>query len=151
ASLVDNPCMYGATFELIRAAGAAPELCKFKGSAEKMIREEDGKYVVYDHTGTKKLGTHDTKAKAEAQLATIETHKIAPREDVKPGEGVDEYGHVEFADPKNKKYPIDSAEHIRAAWSYIHHPKNADMYSAEDRKTIEDNIVRAWKKHIDPA
>jgi len=31
-SLVDNPCMYGATFQLVRAAGAEPELAKFAGA-----------------------------------------------------------------------------------------------------------------------
>ena len=50
---------------------------------------------------------------------------IDRREDVSPKEGVHEYGNVEFADPTNKKYPIDSAEHVRAAWSYINHKDNA--------------------------
>ena len=51
--------------------------------------------------------------------------KIERREDVKPKEGERKYGDVEFADPPNKKYPIDSPEHIRAAWSYINHKDNA--------------------------
>ena len=41
--------------------------------------------------------------------------KIERREDVNPKEGVREYGDVEFADSTNKKYPIDSPEHIRSA------------------------------------
>ena len=44
---------------------------------------------------------------------------IERRDDLNPQEGVREYGDVEFADPTNKKYPIDSPEHVRAAWSYI--------------------------------
>jgi HK97 family phage prohead protease len=38
------------------------------------------------------------------------------------------YGDVKYADPRNGKYPIDTEEHIRAAWSYINMPKNASAY-----------------------
>lgn len=38
------------------------------------------------------------------------------------------YGDVKYADPKNGKYPVDTAEHARAAWSYINMPKNAAQY-----------------------
>ncbi|WP_207000730.1 DUF6582 domain-containing protein [Trinickia mobilis] len=60
-----------------------------------------------------------------------------------------EYGDVAYADEKNKKYPIDTTEHIRAAWNYIHQEKNADEYSASELKTIKDRIIAAWKKEID--
>ena len=53
------------------------------------------------------------------------TTRIERREDVSPQEGLREYGDVQFADPTNKKYPIDTAEHVRAAWSYINHKDNA--------------------------
>ena len=46
---------------------------------------------------------------------------IEKREDINPEEGERKYGDVQFADPTNKKYPIDTEEHVRAAWSYIHH------------------------------
>ena len=39
------------------------------------------------------------------------------RDDVYKNRGLYEYGDVEFADNVNKKYPIDTPEHIRAAWS----------------------------------
>jgi HK97 family phage prohead protease len=38
------------------------------------------------------------------------------------------YGDVKYADPKNGKYPVDTEEHARAAWSYINMPKNASQY-----------------------
>lgn len=38
------------------------------------------------------------------------------------------YGNVAYADPKNGKYPIDTAAHAKAAWSYINMPKNAAKY-----------------------
>lgn len=38
------------------------------------------------------------------------------------------YGDVEYADPKNGKYPIDTKKHVIAAWDYIHVQENADEY-----------------------
>ena len=38
------------------------------------------------------------------------------------------YGNVTYADPKNGKYPIDTAAHAKAAWAYINMPKNAAKY-----------------------
>ncbi len=122
-SLVDNPCMYGATFEFVRSAGAAPELRKFKG------------------------GASATETPAVEPAPVVE--KVAAREDVSPKEGKSEYGDVTFADPTNKKYPIDTAAHIRAAWNYINKQKNADKYSPKDRATIKRKIINAWKSKID--
>lgn len=75
---------------------------------------------------------------------------IEKRKDVYPNHGLHEYGDVQFADPVNDKYPIDTEEHIRAAWSYIHMPRNYDKYSEKDLKTIEDRIIKAWKEKINP-
>ena len=72
--------------------------------------------------------------------------RIDRREDVSPKEGRHKYGDVEFADPVNKKYPIDTAEHVRAAWSYINHHDNAAKYERDEVKTIKDRIKRAAKK-----
>ncbi|HWV23903.1 MAG TPA: DUF6582 domain-containing protein [Thermomicrobiales bacterium] len=72
---------------------------------------------------------------------------IERRDDVNPERGEHEYGDVTFADPVNKKYPIDTDDHIRAAWSYINHPKNAAEYDKDDVKTIKNRIVKAAKKH----
>jgi HK97 family phage prohead protease len=79
----------------------------------------------------------------------VDEIKIAKRADTNPKAGTDKYGDVEFADPKNKKYPIDTEAHIRAAWNYIHKAGNADKYSAEDVARIKARIVAAWKKKID--
>ena len=72
------------------------------------------------------------------------------RKDVKPEYGLKKYGDVEFADDVNKKYPLDTEEHIRAAWSYFHMPRDFDKYSEKDRVTIRNKIIKAWKKHISP-
>ena len=73
--------------------------------------------------------------------------KIDQREDVNPKEGLHQYGDVTFADPTNKKYPIDTPEHIRAAWSYINHKDNAAKYDPDEVETIKERIRRAAKKH----
>jgi hypothetical protein len=73
--------------------------------------------------------------------------KIERRDDVKPQEGKREYGDVEFADPVNNKYPIDTDEHIRAAWSYINHKDNAAKYDKDEVETIKRRIKKAAKEH----
>lgn len=64
------------------------------------------------------------------------------------------YGDVHYADPgykadKKKRYPIDTAEHIRAAWSYINQEKNHAGYNSGEVSKIKSRIVSAWKKKID--
>ena len=72
--------------------------------------------------------------------------KVDRRKDVSPKEGEHKYGDVQFADTTNKKYPIDSAEHVRAAWSYINHKDNAAKYDADEVKTIKNRIKKAAAK-----
>src|SRR5258707_15000147 len=72
---------------------------------------------------------------------------IAKREDVSPKEGEGKYGKgVPFAVEKNKKYPLDTEAHARAALSYWGMPKNRAKYSAEDQKTIGGKIRAAAKQ-----
>ncbi|RYC66417.1 MULTISPECIES: DUF6582 domain-containing protein [Spirosoma] len=68
---------------------------------------------------------------------------IDRRNDVRPSEGEHKYGDVPFADPVNKKYPIDTPDHVRAAWSYINHKDNAARYDADDLQIIKDRIKQA--------
>jgi len=77
---------------------------------------------------------------------TTKSKKIDRRDDVSPKEGLREYGDVEFADPTNHKYPIDSPEHVRAAWSYINHKDNAAKYDKDEVRLIKERIKRAAKR-----
>lgn len=45
-----------------------------------MIKKRGNKYYVYDKTGKKKLGTHDSESQAKKQLAAIEINKKAKYE-----------------------------------------------------------------------
>ncbi len=72
---------------------------------------------------------------------------IHQREDTKAEAGIDKYGEVEFADPVNNKYPIDTPQHVRAAHRYINQEDNAAKYTAAEVKLIKERIAKAAKKH----
>ena len=61
------------------------------------------------------------------------------------------YGDVTYADPGyqkdgKKRYPLDTEEHVRAAWSYINQEDNGDAYSAEQLASIKAKIKAAMVK-----
>lgn len=60
------------------------------------------------------------------------------------------YGDVDYADPgyrdNRKRYPIDTAAHVRAAWAYINVPKNAAFYAPEQLEAIKEKIKAAAEK-----
>jgi len=72
--------------------------------------------------------------------------KIAKRKDVSSKEGEKKYGDVTYADETNKKYPLDTKKHVKAAWSYINMPKNAGKYSSSDLTAMKKRIKAAAKK-----
>ena len=73
--------------------------------------------------------------------------KIDKRDDTKPKYGEHKYGDVKFADTTNNKYPIDTPEHVRAAWSYINHKDNAAKYDKDEAQLIKNRIKKAAKRH----
>lgn len=80
--------------------------------------------------------------------------KVLGKADDDNGDGKQPYGDVEYADPGyqsdgKKRYPIDTEDHIRAAWNYINKPKNQEPYTDEQVKRIKARIVAAWKDKID--
>lgn len=60
------------------------------------------------------------------------------------------YGDVKYADPgyrdNKKRYPIDTPDHIRAAWAYINQADNASFYDAKQLATIKGRIKAAAEK-----
>ncbi|HOP80708.1 MAG TPA: hypothetical protein PLZ21_09115 [Armatimonadota bacterium] len=72
--------------------------------------------------------------------------QIRRRKDVDPNDGIRKYGDVEFADPVNNKYPIDTVDHIRGAWARIHMSRNAMFYSQAELDLIKERIIKAAKK-----
>ena len=69
-------------------------------------------------------------------------------------EGETPHDAVEFADPGyqadgKRRYPIDTEQHIRAAWNFINRAGNAQRYSATQVDEIKAKIIAAWKEKID--
>lgn len=91
-----------------------------------------------------KLAKADQQPYIDEALAALT--KVAERDDTSPKEGERKYGSVTFADEKNKKYPLDTEAHVRAALSYWGMAKNRAKYSAEDQKTIGGKIHAAAAK-----
>lgn len=65
-------------------------------------------------------------------------------------------GTYAFADPgfqadRKMRFPVDSPEHVLAAYRYINDPDNAAKYDSGQLVTIKSNISSAMRKHsIDP-
>jgi hypothetical protein len=64
------------------------------------------------------------------------------------------YGDVAYADPGyqadgEKRYPVDTEGHIRAAWNFINRPSNARRYTASQLDKIKSRIIAAWREKID--
>jgi hypothetical protein len=62
------------------------------------------------------------------------------------------YGDVAYADPGyqedgKKRYPLDSEEHCRAAWSYINQAQNAAKYNHNQLAMVKGKIRSALKKY----
>lgn len=105
---------------------------------------ELGKYI-HDAKGYCNLAHHAALGIWPAQHAAMEKHagRAAMADDAKKP-----YGDVTYADPKNGKYPVDTEEHARAAWSYINMPKNASQYpmNGVTLSEVKDRIRAACKK-----
>lgn len=61
------------------------------------------------------------------------------------------FGKVEYADPGYQadgkaRYPIDTEDHVRAAWSYISQEKNAKKYPPDKLKKVKARIKAAMRK-----
>lgn len=95
-------------------------------------------------------GGTDTTESAGARTPITESYAVdtpteATKDPKKP------YGDVKYADPGyqkdgKKRYPIDTKDHVKAAWSYINQAKNAAQYTAAQVKSIKGRIKSAAKK-----
>ncbi len=52
----------------------------------------------------------------------------------------------QYADPANYKYPIDTPEHVSAAWDYIHVAKNRREYNLAELAYMERRIKWAARR-----
>jgi hypothetical protein len=89
---------------------------------------------------------------SESYEATMTVTEDAPLPVLEAdGPNTKPYGDVKYADPGKqpdgvKRYPLDTAAHVKAAWSYINMPKNAAKYSSGDLTAIKGRIKAAMAK-----
>jgi hypothetical protein len=147
-SLVDLPCLPDATFDIIKADGVV-ERRHFKTIEESRI-------VIEPSTLRKVLAALGFVKRDPRNGPVIEAPVVPADELVEEiDKGGDEpYGDVTYADPGyqsdgKKRYPVDTEDHIRAAWSYINKPKNAGQYTSDQLRRVKAKIVSAWKDKID--
>ncbi len=139
-SLVDRPANPKARIGVVKLQK------DFSGKTHKRKCEKHKKEGCEECGCDRTVGHPNTGASSGMADRPEEAEKVAQREDANPKEGKKKYGDVRFADPKNKKYPIDTEEHVRAALSYWGMPKNRAKYSSEDQKTIGAKIHAAAKR-----
>ncbi len=86
----------------------------------------------------------------DAVMTTDEAHAeqaIIPTEKADKPAGA--FADPGYQDDKKPRYKLNTESQIRAAWSYIHMPKNRKFYTATQLSSIEGKITSAWKSKID--
>jgi hypothetical protein len=88
---------------------------------------------------------------AEEEAAAEETEESEEKADL-AADPKKPYGDVKYADPGyqkdgKKRYPLDTEQHCRAAWSYINQAQNAAQYSSGQLSKIKARIRAALKKY----
>lgn len=123
-----------------------------------VIKSEDKDEMEDCEEGDEECKKKMAEKKAEMHKSAVEPEPVAEpelveeaqRKDVSPADkkrAEKEYGDVSYADEQNKKYPIDTEEHIRAAWNYIHQERNAAKYG-DHGAAIKRKILAAWKRVV---
>src|SRR5258706_535767 len=88
---------------------------------------------------------HNTVAGTKAYDAKDDDEKEPDEDDKKNGKKGKMKGKMKaectYADLANSKYPIDTEEHVRAAWSYIHMARNQKGYSVDEISAIKHKIA----------
>lgn len=115
------------------------------------IKKRGDEWCVVVQGTDKSKGCHKTKDGAIAQLRALYVNDPHARAEKAADEAKKPYGDVRYADPgyqkdKKKRYPIDTADHVRAAWSYINQTANAAKYTAMQRESIKARIRGAAKR-----
>jgi HK97 family phage major capsid protein/HK97 family phage prohead protease len=101
---------------------------------------------------TRRTQVDDTEAAVEQVPQERETITIQEPTESRAADPQKPYGDVTYADPGyqadgKKRYPLDTEEHCKAAWSYINQADNAAKYSSEHLAAIKGRIKAAGKKY----
>jgi peptidoglycan hydrolase-like protein with peptidoglycan-binding domain len=124
------------------------------GAGKKLA--EDGKFGPKTtgavKTAQKRLGMKPTGIITQSFIDRLKATKTLPKAVHAAADPSKPYGDVTYADPGyqpdgKKRYPLDSEEHCRAAWSYINQKDNAAKYTADQLAQIKARIKAAGKRY----
>jgi hypothetical protein len=93
----------------------------------------------------------NTPSNREAVILASKGLALGEEIEVKADDSKKPYGDVAYADPGYQKdgqhrYPLDTAAHVRSAWSYVNMPKNSSLYTAAQLAKVKDKIKAAAEK-----
>jgi len=135
-SLVDRPANPEAVFDCWKAEGGQ-HMADAAGAGQQPVQ--------IWHCG---VAAHDHLAKAEAA-------RCLERRAAGDGDGGDVvtggYADPGYQPDGERRYPLDTEAHIRAAWDYIHQPANEARYTPAQLAHVRARIIAAWQERIDPA
>lgn len=121
-----------------QATGEWPAEKGIPSAGETVAPDDDALYATTEAAIVEEVDTVTQPAEAAVDVTAADDPK-------KP------YGDVAYADPGYqedgiKRYPLDTETHVRAAWSYINMPKNAEKYSRADLRRVRARIAAAMRK-----
>jgi phage head maturation protease len=148
-SLVDRPANPDAVFALWKSEDAGAAVKAARSRIRQRWLASDGRSFARAEEAARHEASLAKATFAEAADATsgLTHYDLEGAKDEHAGD----YADPGFEPDGRKRYPLDSEEHIRAAWSYIHQKNNGARYTAAQLDHIKAKIVAAWKLKIDPA
>ncbi len=158
-SLVDRPANPEAIFDYWKSSGTrqiSEKQCEPTAQMwthDEPERKNSGKSEpVLRYDQARRSGS-DLIAAARSAIASAEgalqKARAEPRD--KPPHDAEEYADPGYQGDGKKRYPVDTAAHIRAAWFLINRPSNAGRYTPAQLAQIKTRIISAWKEKIDRA
>jgi hypothetical protein len=134
---------------IVPGEGLFYEYLTWTPSGEKSARDyADLSPAVITDEGNRVIGLHSCALTPAGAIANLTFYSADSMSGLM--EAAIARGEVEYADEANHKYPIDTEEHVRAAWAYIHMTKNQKSYSASEIAAIKSKIsAKAQKCNIE--
>lgn len=131
-------------------AQALTELKELRSVPEELPAKE-AETKAGDELPDELVGPADDDEEFERALRQLGHRTLAMQARDRRADAKKPYGDVTYADPGyqkdgKKRYPLDTKDHVKAAWSYINMPKNAKAYSADQLSKIKAKIKAAAKK-----
>lgn len=154
-SLVDRPANPEAVFDYWKSAGASrkPQV-RLNSSLQSWACDVPRhRHLAASHAVLCQVQRSDKDLSPTMRISSAATGGERDKANTE-AENNSGYNEGDYADPGyqsdgQKRYPIDTERHIRAAWNFINRPRNARQYTPDQLDQIKARIVSAWKQKID--